>query len=123
METSTPNTGNLGTAGSTGKVSPAQAAERAHSTVDRVAQGAHETVDRLAAKRHRCLTARGPPRAMRRTRFMPSTTISLRWKKSGRSRPAIKSVRTLGSRRHCSPRGVADWAFVTLVASVDADLI
>jgi ElaB/YqjD/DUF883 family membrane-anchored ribosome-binding protein len=50
METSTPNTGNLGTAGSTGKVSPAQAAERAHSTVDRVAQGAHETVDRLAAK-------------------------------------------------------------------------
>ena len=50
METSTPNTGNLGTAGSTGKVSPSQAAERAHSTVDRVAQGAHETVDRLAAK-------------------------------------------------------------------------
>ena len=50
METSTPNTGNLGTAGGTGKVSPSQAAERAHSTVDRVAQGAHETVDRLAAK-------------------------------------------------------------------------
>ena len=50
METSTPNTGNLGTTGSTGKLNPGQAAERAHSTVDRVAQGAHETVDRLAAK-------------------------------------------------------------------------
>jgi ElaB/YqjD/DUF883 family membrane-anchored ribosome-binding protein len=50
METSTPNTGNLGTTGGTGKVNPNQAAERAHSTVDRVAQGAHDTVDRLAAK-------------------------------------------------------------------------
>ena len=38
-------TGTMGTGGRT-----AQAAERAHSTVDRVAQGAHETVDRLAAK-------------------------------------------------------------------------
>ena len=50
METTTPNTGNLGTTGSTGKVSTNQAADRAHTTVDRVAQGAHDTVDRLAAK-------------------------------------------------------------------------
>ena len=58
METTTPNSGNLGmgstgtTMGGTGagKVNPAQAAERAHSTVDRVAQGAHDTVDRVAAK-------------------------------------------------------------------------
>ena len=63
METSTPNTGNLGTTGSTGKLNPNQAADRAHSTVDRVAQGAHDTVDRLARRRHRCLIARGPPRA------------------------------------------------------------
>ncbi|HKO68934.1 MAG TPA: hypothetical protein VJU53_14125 [Burkholderiaceae bacterium] len=49
METTTPNTGsNFGTMGTTGKAN--QAADRAHSTVDRVAQGAHETVDRLAAK-------------------------------------------------------------------------
>ena len=51
METTTPNSGNFGTIGTgTGKINPAQAADRAHSTVDRVAQGAHETVDRLAAK-------------------------------------------------------------------------
>ncbi|MEP6607842.1 MAG: hypothetical protein ABJA83_04110 [Burkholderiaceae bacterium] len=51
METTTPNSGNLGTTGSgVGKINPAQAADRAHTTVDRVAQGAHETVDRLAAK-------------------------------------------------------------------------
>ncbi len=48
METTNPNTGNLGTMGTTGKA--AQAADRAHSTVDRVAQGAHDTVDRLASK-------------------------------------------------------------------------
>jgi ElaB/YqjD/DUF883 family membrane-anchored ribosome-binding protein len=49
METTTSNTGNFGTIGTTtGKAN--QAADRAHSTVDRVAQGAHETVDRLAAK-------------------------------------------------------------------------
>ncbi len=37
MET-TPNSGNLGTMGSTGtgKINPAQAADRAHGTVDRV---------------------------------------------------------------------------------------
>ena len=48
METTTPNTGSLGTMGSTGKA--AHTADRVHSTVDRVAQGAHDTVDRLAAK-------------------------------------------------------------------------
>ncbi|MBA2547874.1 MAG: hypothetical protein H0V16_05360 [Burkholderiaceae bacterium] len=59
METTTPNSGNLGTMGSSGtgaggtgmgKMNPAQAADRAHTTVDRVAQGAHDTVDRLASK-------------------------------------------------------------------------
>lgn len=50
METTNPNTGNLGTTGGTGKINPTQVADRAHTTVDRVAQGAHDTVDRLAAK-------------------------------------------------------------------------
>lgn len=46
-----PNTGTMGTTGSsTGRVNAEQAADRAHGTVDRVAQGAHDTVDRLAAK-------------------------------------------------------------------------
>lgn len=47
METTTPDTGSMG---STAKMNPTQAADRAHSAVDRVAQGAHDTVDRLAAK-------------------------------------------------------------------------
>lgn len=59
METTTPNTGSAGSTGGigttgtgtgTGRLNPAQAADRAHSTVDRVAQGAHDTVERLAAK-------------------------------------------------------------------------
>lgn len=58
METTTPksglgtmgSTGGMGTTGSTGRVEAGQAADRVHSTVDRVAQGAHDTVDRLAAK-------------------------------------------------------------------------
>ncbi|MGH6611356.1 MAG: DUF883 family protein [Burkholderiaceae bacterium] len=60
METTSPNTGSMGTgstigsgSGSTAGVTgsrTAQTADRAHTTVDRVAQGAHDTVDRLAAK-------------------------------------------------------------------------
>ncbi|HZA94936.1 MAG TPA: hypothetical protein VE421_02285 [Burkholderiaceae bacterium] len=56
METTNPSAGsNFGTMGTTGGTMGTtgranQAADRAHSTVDRVAQGAHETVDRLAAK-------------------------------------------------------------------------
>jgi len=49
METTptNPTTGGIGTHG---KINPSQAADRVHSTVDRVAQTAHDTVDRLAAK-------------------------------------------------------------------------
>jgi ElaB/YqjD/DUF883 family membrane-anchored ribosome-binding protein len=54
METTSPGSNTMGPGSTTGTASgsakAAQAAERAHSTVDRVAQGAHETVDRLAAK-------------------------------------------------------------------------
>lgn len=50
METTTPNTGSIGTTGVSGTGRTGQAADRAHTTVDRVAQGAHDTVDRLAAK-------------------------------------------------------------------------
>ena len=56
METTAPKTGYSGgasgtaTMGTIGKVDPNRPAERAHGTVDHVAQGAHDAVDRIADK-------------------------------------------------------------------------
>ena len=55
METTTPKTGSIGTAGSGGITASTQtqtdrAADRAHDVVDRVTQGTHDAVDRVASK-------------------------------------------------------------------------
>lgn len=89
METTTPNSGNLnlGSTG-TGKVNPAQAADRAHSTVDRVAQGAHETVDRLAAKAapalDRARTAASDAQATLYTKYDDFMAMEEEWAESAR---------------------------------------
>lgn len=87
METTTPNSGNLGGTG-TGKINPAQAADRVHSTVDRVAQGAHETVDRLAAKAapaiDRARTAASDAQATLYTKYDDFMAMEEEWAESAR---------------------------------------
>lgn len=89
METTTPNSGSMsgGTTG-TGRINPAQAADRAHSTVDRVAQGAHDTVDRLAAKAapalDRARAAAGDAQATLYTKYDDFMAMEEEWAESAR---------------------------------------
>lgn len=55
MQTTTPKTGSIGTAGVSGTMGTSKdetnrTADRAHDVVDRVTQGAHDAVDRVASK-------------------------------------------------------------------------
>jgi len=88
METTTPNSGNLGTMGTSGKMNPDQATDRAHSTVDRVAQGAHDTVDRLAAKAgpvlDRARTAASDAQATLYTKYDDFMAMEEEWAESAR---------------------------------------